>query len=410
MNGSDIEQVNVSERSLQPVQVPFLTEELWTIRNEFKGKIEVMPTFDGKHLIKTYEYVGVIVLPRHIIKIKPKISNANFMYMIMYALGLPEINPERFLALENKDFYHILILFFLHEIGTLLQRGLYGSFNSKSDNVAYIRGKILFKEHLLHNQCRNDKIYCGFSELTLDNIENRIIKFTLFYLTQYILLDNDTNSEIGQYYRKFDKISLLKSISSGIFGSVIYTVLNDHYKVILILSELILRDSSFDMERNGEKTSLSFLINMERLFQDFIANLLEEKLGEPSVIKQKLGHLDLHEKELEIRLDIQLSYNKKVAAILETKYKMIDESAQSEHITRPPSENIYQTLSYSVGTSIKKCILVYASDRKIEIKKYSLKEDIDLFVLRCNLACFSKEEFNSMCLDFVSQITTILIH
>lgn len=285
MNESDVEQVDLIEHSLQPVRIPFLPEELWIIENEFKGKIEVMPTFDGKHLIKTNEYVGVIVLPRHIIKIKPKISNANFMYMIMYALGLPEVNPERFLALENKDFYHILILFFLDEIGTLLQRGLYGSFNSKSDNVAYIRGKILFKEHLLHNQSRNDKIYCGFSELTLDNIENRIIKFTLFYLTQYILLDNDTKTEIGQYYRKFDKISLLKSISSGIFGSITYMVLNDHYQAILTLCELILRDSSFDMERNGEKTSLSFLIDIERLFQDFIANLLEEKLGEESVIK-----------------------------------------------------------------------------------------------------------------------------
>jgi 5-methylcytosine-specific restriction endonuclease McrBC regulatory subunit McrC len=43
-------------------------------------------------------------------------------------------------------------------------------------------------------------------------------------------------------------------------------------------------------EEIGEKTSISFLINMNKLFEEFVGNLLEKRLYEYQVELQKTEH------------------------------------------------------------------------------------------------------------------------
>jgi 5-methylcytosine-specific restriction enzyme subunit McrC len=394
------ETINVVEYD-ESTETVFTETELQILRAEFKGRIGVAPTFTGHHVIKTQEYVGTVVLPNHIIRIKPKISDANFIYMVEYALRLPEIKPEDFPTSTHEDFYHILILFLLHYIYAILEKGLYKGYITKSDNVTFVRGKILFREHLLHNQNRNDRIYCSFSEVTLDTAENRIIKFTLFYLSKYNFLDDSTRLEIIECYRKFDKITLLKSITSYIFDSINYTPLNDYYRTALSLCELILRDSSLDIERDGDKNSLSFLIDMDILFQEFVANLLRIEFGEGDIILQRDEYMDIS-KKLRVTPDIEILSNNRIAAIADTKYKEID---ADDH---PPSEHIMQMYSYSGSTKSKKCVLIYAGTNDVEKKEYPLIEGITLSVLHFNLACGSKQEFDLNCSNFTNQIRQII--
>ena len=306
----DKELVQLDENSLgNECTVPFSTEELKIITSEFKGKVEVIYTSSGMKL-KASKYVGTIILPKHVVNIKPKISNANFMSMIIYALRLPEIGLESLPASEYPDFYNIIIRFLINYLDNLIRQGLYKGYITKTENLSYVRGKIAFKEHLLYNLNRSDKIFCSFSEISVDTLENRIIKFTLFYLTQYSQIDNKTRLEIISYYKRFHMVRELKSVSSIMFRSIIYTPLNDHYRIILNLCELILKDSSLDVEKIGEKNSLSFLINMESLFQDFIARLLIMYFGERNIILQNTEYFDMN-KELKETSDILLRSGKK---------------------------------------------------------------------------------------------------
>jgi hypothetical protein len=57
------------------VNVPISAEELEIITSKLEGKISVIFTLSGIKL-KATEYVGTIILPNHIIHIKPKISDA----------------------------------------------------------------------------------------------------------------------------------------------------------------------------------------------------------------------------------------------------------------------------------------------------------------------------------------------
>jgi 5-methylcytosine-specific restriction endonuclease McrBC regulatory subunit McrC len=175
--------------------------------------------------------------------------------------------------------------------------------------------------------------------------------------------------------------------------------LNDHYRPALSLCELILRDSSMDIEKEGEKNSLSFLINMETLFQDFVANMLKMKFGDQNVALQKTEYFDTN-RQLKGKSDIELTYDKS-SVILDTKYKHIGNA-------NPPFEHVMQVHSYSIITNARPCILINAASENITMKKYDLKDNICLFTLHFNLACSSKMEFDENCLYLLNEIMNIL--
>ena len=133
--------------------------------------------------IRTREYVGYIVLPNNVIVIKPKIPGIGFLNMLRYALELPELGKEHPELTKGEHYYDILVRFLFLELEKILQRGLHTGYKNCDDNAVFVRGKILLKEHLIVNHNMNDKIFCSFSEVSSDIIENRIIKYTLFYLS-----------------------------------------------------------------------------------------------------------------------------------------------------------------------------------------------------------------------------------
>ena len=253
--------IKVSEYYKSPTPLAederFSIAELEILEKEFSKYVQVISRYTGEQIIQTQEYVGYIILPNHIISIAPKIPQISFINMLRYAIGLTKIIPDYFELAEEINYYDIIVLFFLEELEKLLYRGLNTGYKIYDDNLSCIRGKILFKEHLNHNYNRNDKIFCSYSELTTDILENRIIKYTLYYLSQGYFFDDTIDSKLLNYYNRLEQINLIP-ISPESFKIIEYTPLNEHYRPILALSELLLKDSSLDEETLGEKDSNIF--------------------------------------------------------------------------------------------------------------------------------------------------------
>lgn len=373
----------------------FEDDELTIIETEFQDKIEVIPRRNEDE-IRTRQYVGYIVLPNNVIVIRPKIPGIGFLNMLRYALELPELGKEYPELTTGENYYDILIRFVFLELEKILQRGLYTGYKNYTDNLICVRGKVLLKEHLALNHILNDKIYCSFSEISSDIIENRIIKYTLFYLSHCRFLEDTIETQLIRYYKRLDEITLVP-ISTDYFKSIEYTPLNQHYKPILTLCELLLRDSALD-EEIGQKTSISFLINMNKLFEEFIGNLLGKKLYEYEVDLQKIEHPEKSGEGLIIKLDILISRNGIPLFIIDTKYQ--------ETSGKPEASHLEQLSLYSNTTHIKNCALVYAG--KSETRRYDLKEDIAIHILSFDLAAQNQDEFRSKCDDFIGQTRRIL--
>ena len=280
--------------------------------------------------------------------------------------------------------------------------GLNIGYKIYDDNLSCIRGKILFKEHLTHNYNRNDKIFCSYSELTTDILENRIIKYTLYYLSQGYFLDDTINSKLLNYYNRLDQINLIPISSADCFKLIEYTPLNEHYRPILALCELLLRDSSLDEETIGEKTAISFLVDMNLLFEKFVINFMKETIKNNHILieEQKLEYADLIDNKLPLKLDILISYNKKPILILDTKY--------IEYQNDPETKHIAQLALYSNSTGVKNCCLIYAGKTKEKTHSYFLHQGIKLDIISFDLHASNRNEFENMCNSFINSLMSLI--
>jgi len=311
------------------------------------------------------------------------------------------ISDDYFELSEETNYYDIIVVFFLKEIEKLLFRGLNTGYKIYDDNLSCVRGKILFKEHLNNNYNRNDKIFCSYSELTTDILENKIIKYTLYYLSQGYYLDNTIGSKLLNYYNRLDQINLLTPISlSDSFKLIEYTPLNEHYRPILTLCEMLLKDSSLDEETLGKKTAISFLVDMNLLFEKFVVNLLKEKLKSDSKLnieEQRREYADIFQK-LGLDLDIVISYNKTAVLILDTKYK--------EFKDKPDRYDYGQLIIYSNSTGVKDNGLIYPGNTINYY--YVLHQGIKLNILFLDLQCGNKYEFETKCNNFINSINSLI--
>lgn len=325
--------------------------------------------------------------------------------MLRYATGLVKIIPDYFEISEETNFYEIVVLFFLNELDKLLHRGLNSGYKSYEENLNCVKGKILFKEHLVNNFGRSDRIFCSYSELTMDILENQIIKNTLYYLSQCYFQDERIDSKILSYYNRFDQVSLISySSESEIFKLIEYTPLNEHYRPILSLCDLLLKDASIDEEKLGEKTAISFLVDMNALFEKFISNLFKEKLQKKNkkikIEEQKLEYADITNDKIQLKIDLLISYGNKPILILDTKY-MEFKNIDTAHVA--------QMVLYSNSTKVKNCCLVYTGGGNTRrIYNYLLYHGIELHILSFDLQATDKYQFEAKCNDFINFVYLLI--
>jgi 5-methylcytosine-specific restriction enzyme subunit McrC len=375
--------VNLKEYdSFKSDSLSFKKEELNTIKR-LKDKIEIfgeaIEPNKWIYIIKTFQFVGYIVLQDHVLVISPKIPKISFINMIRYALGI-DYDWESYSNLDKEEnYYDILVLIFLQELEQIIQKGLLKGYQIIDENKTFVKGKILFKENLLTNFNRADKIFCSFDELSSDILENRIIKFVLYNLSLCYFIDEKINSRINQLFRYLDEITL-QSFTKDILKSIEYTPNNLHYKNILLLCELFLESFSVE-QRIGERDINSFLIDMNSLFEKFIVSILKNSL-KLEIQEQKSEYADLF-RQLEFKFDIVISMKEKPFVILDTKYK--------EYKNRPDSSDVEQLIAYSTISGIRNCGLIYPGKNIVSF--YKIKQNITLYIISIDLEAQNSQEF-----------------
>jgi 5-methylcytosine-specific restriction enzyme subunit McrC len=205
------------------------------------------------------------------------------------------------------------------------------------------------------------------------------------------------------YYKKLDYV-WLTPISLDNFKSIQYTPLNDHYKNILTLCEIVLKDSSIDAENIGERTVKSFLINMNELFEKFVFNVLKSNEGKYQIEPQEEVFADIDEKLIKRRPDIVI-YDQigTPLLILDTKYKKLDKL--------PDEKDFDQVTAYSTFTQVKNVGLVYAYIKSTDLQpnmSIKLKQGINLHLLVFDLSIENFIGFEERCTSFINSLNQIL--
>ena len=321
-----------------------------------------------RHGIKTKSWVGVIKYKNLHLEILPKLISAdvnndgeiseaersiilkNLIFMLSYTKNLDiKTNDNAKLATEKNPFIEILIREFATSLFESLKRLTPKRYVREEENLNYLKGKIKFSENIRYNCANKAKFYCEYDEFSENNLLNQLFLFVSTCL--YNISNNSYNKKtlkfIINYYSdisfvRFDKFKVRK---------IKLTRNQELFKKTFKLAKMFVEQTSVDLSKNKFE-NITLVWDMNKLFEEFIFELIKRKIPECKAIAQKPKRLLKRENvtRRDTRIDI-LIQNPQV--IIDTKYKKF---TNFDDIS---SADIYQVTTYCLLHNYKRAILLY---------------------------------------------------
>lgn len=336
-----------------------------------------------RHGIKTKSWVGIIKYKNLHLEILPKLISAdanndgkiseversiilkNLIYMLSYTKNLDiKTNDNAKLATEKNPFIEILIREFATSLFEALKRLTPKRYVREEENLNYLKGKIKFSENIRYNCTNQAKFYCEYDEFSENNLLNQLFLFVSTCL--YNISNNSYNKKtlkfIINYYSdisfvRFDKFKVRK---------IKLTRNQELFKKSFNLAKMFVEQTSVDLSKNKFE-NITLVWDMNKLFEEFIFELIKRKIPECKAIAQKPKRLLKRENvtRRDTRIDI-LIQNPQV--IIDTKYKKF---TNFDDIS---SADIYQVTTYCLLHNYKRALLLYPQyDKKApDIYDYQL--------------------------------------
>jgi len=339
-----------------------------------KQKCILMKVLEDR--LKATSYVGILTVGKNTIQILPKISKyggeqdiiRNLLFMLSYTrkLKIKETEISELCRKKENRFFEIFIYLFAKNLNETMKQNFYKNYSFFSDNLSFIRGKILFNENLRKNLARKHKVHCRFSEFTENILLNQIFRYTVFLLLR-ITGDPENYSLLKQLEFILSDVSL-ERIRVEDFSKVHLNRLSRYLEPLVQLSKLFITHGTIQLF-HGKLETFSFVFDMEELFEEFVAEFIKRHKSQllPSGTEVKSQDktkklVDSPEPLFTIKPDILIN-SKGKKLIIDTKYKMLNPEDRRYGVSQA---DMYQMLAYSVKHGCKQAVLLYPEHLKIK--------------------------------------------
>lgn len=339
--------------------------------------------------IKTGSYVGVIKYSDFQLNIIPKIigdTNSvcleNLAFMLSYTRQLT-IHTTGAAQLTNcqNPFLEVLIAHYADVLLKALSRQVPHRYEPREENLATIKGKILFAQNIRHNFGNLAQTYCQFDEFTPDHLLNQTLKFVSHAL-QKLTSVSQTRQKLLKINAVYEDVTL-RPVAYAETQKIILNRNHTMFKEPLELAQMFLQHSTISLH-NHTFTNLAILFDMNKLFEEFVATALEQAFPGQVKIQNKLKIIEdidgIPGTSYTIRPDILFGKD----TIIDTKYKRL-----SLPEDKPSEADIYQMLAYSKFYGVKNIILCYPTYQK-NYHLLSVLEDNDCSITLLTLDLHQK--------------------
>jgi len=339
-----------------------------------EGKYRIFKRRDGKVDIENTSYSGIIQLKNVRIHFSTKVKT-NLFYMLSFLKSEDEFffDPEVSIEIkEGRNFFDIIGRLFLNELEEIIKRGLLKKYVTKHEDINFLKGKLSIRGQIHNEVNRRLKFSCVYGDLTVNNLENQIVLRALNLLIPLIRFNENLKADLirNEYILK-DFVELV-DVSPSDCDKIHFCRLNEHYSAIIQFSKLILEESFIRSVYKGGSRGFNFIVNMNRVYEDFITEMVGEVIKDSFkdlvVLKQaELRTLDKAGK-LRIKPDILLKRRtvEEYPLIIDAKYKKEDNNA-----------DFYQVIAYGLAIpSAKKCCLIYPQTEKDIEKQLTVERNI----------------------------------
>ena len=298
--------------------------------------------------------------------------------------SLAQFNASHINAVRRFDMLEVFVHLFLNNLVLLTQRGLARHYQSQEDNQPYLRGRILFPQHIRENVANRARFYVGYDEFTANRPANRLIHSTIRKLMGSVR--QPRNQQLLHQLRiSFSDIPQSEHLESDWDQ---YRVNRSdrsmqHYDEVMQWVGLFLFNYGLTTFA-GKHVNRTLLFPMWEVFEDFVTASFRRYQKDFFVYKQRpqksLASIDGKD-VFYMKPDISLMSGNKTDEtefILDTKWKRINgEGSDPKHGIS--QTDMYQLFAYGKKYDCKQVALVYPKGEHFQkMLRYKFDEDLSL--------------------------------
>ena len=318
--------------------------------------------------LKATNFVGVLSTRRGSpIEILPKIDLAEdhketrgiFLEMLRTWRGLrhAELPPSAIRSLRRFPMLEVFAHLFLQNLSHLARHGLARRYVCVEDNLPYLRGRLLFQQHVRENLTNRARFYVAHDEFNPNRPANRLIRSTL--------------GQVRRIVRNEENRRLLRELTDA-FANVPPTTdpegdwrrhsvdrTMQHYRPVMAWVHLFLFGHGLATWR-GEHENQSLLFPMEEIYEDFVTQSFRHDQNEYGVRAQGPWRTLTHDPEaFTMKPDITLQKGGVSHFVLDTKWKRLKSATEDRTKRGIVQADMYQLYAYGKRYGCRTVALVY---------------------------------------------------
>ena len=367
---------------------------------------------NGDVIIATTSFVGVIDIDDKLtIEIIPKIYNSNdraslqnLFYMLSYSrqFNIPDKNISN-LEKYSGSFFEILVGMFSEELLNKVQNSAHHEYVIDENNHTYLRGKLLMSAHLKSNGFIANKFYIQTDDFTANNILNQTLKFVSTGLYN-ITTEPDNKKRIRKCLALFDEVDSVR-INRAQVSRIKLNRINKRFENLLMLAKLFINNQTL-VAKSGKHESWTILIDMNELFENFIAQALKNglKYSKYNIItqgpqKRFVYNIQDDRAVFVTKPDISIMLQGTVIQIADTKYKILAEDDLKYGVSQA---DLYQMFAYSRKYRTSDITLIYPMTNNVLPHTLELPDNTRVSVRSISLERNIRKEIKNIEKELVS--------
>ncbi|MFD7232473.1 McrC family protein [Streptomyces sp. NPDC059881] len=320
------------------------------------------PCRSGHWLLRAGSRVGAVRTPGGpVVRITPKTPVSRLFFLLGFSLDPARAWRDSREGTVDTGAYDDVVPALAHtverQIDAALRRGVLQGYREVEESALVVRGRLREAEQIRRHFGRTPPVEIAYDAYTADTAENRILRAAVERLLRLPGVPGPVRRRLAhQRVRLADALPLVRGQELPRWHP---SRLNSRYQPALRLAEAVLRGTAPEHRPTGSEplTIDGFLLDMNKLFEDFVTVALREALREHGLAArlQDPHHLDAAGL-VRIRPDlvVRTGDGRTPLAVVDAKYKV-------EKADGLLNADLYQALAYATVLSLPEAHLVYAA-------------------------------------------------
>ncbi|MFF3589035.1 McrC family protein [Streptomyces sp. NPDC002387] len=325
------------------------------------------PVRDGHWLLRAGSRVGAVRTPGGpVVRIMPKTSVRRLFFLLGFSLDPARAWRDSREGTVETGAYDDVVPALAHaverQIDAALRQGVLQGYREVEESALVVRGRLRESEQIRRHFGRTPPVEIAYDAYTVDTAENRILRAAADRLLRLPGVPGLVRRRLAhQRVRLADALPLVRGQELPRWQP---SRLNSRYQPALRLAEAVLRGASPEHRPagSGPLAMDGFLLDMNKLFEDFVTVALREALREHGLTArlQDRHHLDTAGLVgMRPDLVVRTGDGRIPLAVVDAKYKV-------EKADGLLNADLYQALAYATVLGLSEAHLVYAAGRQPE--------------------------------------------